>query len=184
MSKQIYYEYLKKEIDEMSYIQQYILLKKTGLIFKGLCPFHKEKTPSFAIYPPGYKNHNEEQKFLSFYCFGCGKAGDIIKFNQYLNNLETYYESAIDLAKQFNLKLDDSSEVQNEYLKDLKNNLNQVQMLSLEEINLTCSQMIKSVSKNPEKLYKFLDEELDNRSTIEAQSLIKEIKQKIKEEFT
>mgnify|MGYP003571285028 CR=1 FL=1 len=82
MSKKIYYEYLKKEIDEMSYIQQYVQLRKTGTIFKGLCPFHKEKTASFTVYPPGYKEHNEVQKFLSFYCFGCGKAGDIIKFNQ------------------------------------------------------------------------------------------------------
>ena len=42
-------------------------LKKTGRTFKGLCPFHQEKTPSFIVFPDSQ----------NFHCFGCGKGGDI-----------------------------------------------------------------------------------------------------------
>ena len=45
-------------------------LKKTGSSFKGLCPFHSEKTPSFNV--------NPQRGF--FHCFGCGASGDAIKF--------------------------------------------------------------------------------------------------------
>ena len=48
----------------------YLSLKKAGRNFKGLCPFHSEKTPSFMIYP-------EKQFFI---CYGCGAAGDLISF--------------------------------------------------------------------------------------------------------
>ncbi|HEO63651.1 MAG TPA: DNA primase, partial [Candidatus Omnitrophica bacterium] len=46
----------------------YILLKKTGRNYKGLCPFHHEKTPSFVVSPAKQIYH----------CFGCGKGGDVI----------------------------------------------------------------------------------------------------------
>ena len=48
----------------------YLPLKKAGRNFKGLCPFHSEKTPSFMIYP-------EKQFFI---CYGCGAAGDLVAF--------------------------------------------------------------------------------------------------------
>ncbi len=67
----------EEKIDEIrsaanivSYVSRYVALKKTGRSFKGLCPFHKEKTPSFNVSP--------ERRI--FHCFGCGKAGDVFKF--------------------------------------------------------------------------------------------------------
>jgi len=56
--------------DVVSLIGRYITLKKAGTSYKGLCPFHKEKTPSFVVNP---------QKQI-YYCFGCGKGGDAINF--------------------------------------------------------------------------------------------------------
>ena len=53
-----------------SYISRYVSLKKQGKTWKGLCPFHNEKTPSFVVNPE--KN--------MFYCFGCQKGGDIFRF--------------------------------------------------------------------------------------------------------
>lgn len=51
-------------------ISDFVTLKKTGRTYKGLCPFHNEKTPSFVV--------NEEKKF--FHCFGCGASGDVFAF--------------------------------------------------------------------------------------------------------
>ena len=51
-------------------VGEYVRLKKTGKDFSGLCPFHQEKTPSFTV-SPGKQ---------IFYCFGCGKGGDVFNF--------------------------------------------------------------------------------------------------------
>lgn len=61
---------VRKEVAIESYISRYVKLKKTGNKFKGLCPFHTEKTPSFTVSPD----------VQLYYCFGCHKAGDIFRF--------------------------------------------------------------------------------------------------------
>src|SRR5262245_54491111 len=65
-------EDLKQHADIVVVIQDYVSLKKAGANYKGLCPFHAEKTPSFTV--------NREKGF--FHCFGCGAAGDVFKFLQ------------------------------------------------------------------------------------------------------
>jgi len=61
---------IRSAINIVHYITQYINLKKTGQNYKGLCPFHTEKTPSFIVSP-------EKQ---IFHCFGCGKGGNVFTF--------------------------------------------------------------------------------------------------------
>jgi DNA primase len=61
---------LKSHVDIVQVIQERVQLRKTGATWKGLCPFHGEKTPSFHVY--GDKGF--------FKCFGCSLAGDVIKF--------------------------------------------------------------------------------------------------------
>ena len=51
-------------------VQEYVPLKRAGATYKGLCPFHNEKTPSFNV--------NPDKGF--FHCFGCGVGGDVFKF--------------------------------------------------------------------------------------------------------
>jgi DNA primase len=63
-------EDLKAQTDIVSVIGEVTPLKKTGAAWKGLCPFHQEKTPSFNV--------NPEKGF--FKCFGCGVGGDVVKF--------------------------------------------------------------------------------------------------------
>ncbi len=65
-------------LDIADVISSYVSLKPAGRRFKGLCPFHGEKTPSFTVYP----------ETNSFYCFGCGAAGDVIGFIQRIENLD------------------------------------------------------------------------------------------------
>ncbi|MCX8083968.1 MAG: DNA primase [Calditerrivibrio sp.] len=66
-----------ERIDIADYISQYVDLKKNGSSYRGLCPFHYEKTPSFYVTP---------SKRL-FHCFGCGSAGNVITFAMKYHNL-------------------------------------------------------------------------------------------------
>ena len=174
----MYYDYLKREIDNMAIFEQVVRLQKTGVIFKSTCPFHKEKTPSFIVYPPGHRSHNDIQEFASFYCFGCGVGGDIIKFHQLYKNLSSYQEAAKDLATIYNLKKDDESEIQKEYIKNIKEN-QQEKLLSLDVINLTCSKMLRQ-NNMPEQYFKWLDDRLNECNTEEAQIIPLEVKDIIK----
>jgi DNA primase len=61
---------LKTQTNIVSVIGDVVPLKKTGATWKGLCPFHQEKTPSFNV--------NGDKGF--FKCFGCGAGGDVVKF--------------------------------------------------------------------------------------------------------
>ena len=67
---QTFIEDLKHQADIVRIIQDYVSLKKTGASWKAPCPFHKETKPSFNVSPA------KEM----FYCFGCGKGGDVFTF--------------------------------------------------------------------------------------------------------
>ncbi|MGH9774315.1 MAG: DNA primase [Candidatus Acidiferrales bacterium] len=61
---------VKQQADIVRVVGEYVRLKKGGQNFLGLCPFHQEKTPSFAVHPVKQIYH----------CFGCGAGGDVFKF--------------------------------------------------------------------------------------------------------
>ncbi|MDI7252305.1 MAG: DNA primase, partial [Actinomycetota bacterium] len=63
-------ERLREQVDIVEVISEYVQLKKAGRLFKGLCPFHDEKTPSFMVDPAKQLYH----------CFGCGEGGDVFTF--------------------------------------------------------------------------------------------------------
>jgi DNA primase len=80
-------EAIRRASDIVDVISLYVPLKESGRNFKGLCPFHKEKTPSFNV--------NQERQF--FYCFGCGAGGDVFNFVMRIENM-TFLEAAELLA--------------------------------------------------------------------------------------
>lgn len=68
---------VRARLDIMDVISERVALKKAGKTFKGLCPFHTEKTPSFIVFPDSQRWH----------CFGCGAGGDVFGFVMQSQNL-------------------------------------------------------------------------------------------------
>ena len=69
---------VKTQADIVRIVSEYVRLKKSGQNFTGLCPFHSEKTPSFAVHPVKQIYH----------CFGCGVGGDVFSFVQAMERCE------------------------------------------------------------------------------------------------
>ncbi len=86
-------EQIKDRIDIIDIISEHVALKKNGRNYLGLCPFHKEKTPSFSV--------NAEKGI--FKCFGCGASGDAISFLMQLNH-QTFLEVMEDLAYKYGIE--------------------------------------------------------------------------------
>jgi len=100
-------EELKHSIDIVDVVSDYLELKRSGSRFKGLCPFHSEKTPSFFV--------NQDNNF--YHCFGCGAGGDVINFLMEIENL-TFSESVKILAERAGMELPDLSEGQRRRYKE------------------------------------------------------------------
>jgi len=81
-------EAIKRKLDIVDLVGQYVSLKKAGSNYKGTCPFHQEKTPSFMV--------NSEMQI--FKCFGCGESGDIFTFIEKVENLE--FKDALEMLAQ------------------------------------------------------------------------------------
>lgn len=99
-------DYLQELIDKndiVDYISKSVRLKRAGSTYKGLCPFHKEKTPSFSVSP---------DKQL-FYCFGCGKGGTVINYVMQQENLD-FVESVKLLAEKCGMDLPEDDRRTNE----------------------------------------------------------------------
>ena len=105
---------IKSRLDIVDVISKYVILKKRGVNYIGLCPFHNEKTPSFIVSP---------QKGI-FKCFGCGKGGDSITFLMEIKN-ESYADVIKDLAQQFNIELPKGN-TNYEKNKDKKTKINDI----------------------------------------------------------
>ncbi len=86
---------IKARIDILDLIAEHVDLKRAGQNYKGLCPFHSEKTPSFMVSP---------SKQI-FHCFGCNKGGDIFAFVMNYENM-TFQEAVSYLAQKAGINID------------------------------------------------------------------------------
>ncbi len=93
---------IREKIDIVEFISNYVELKKTGNYYKGLCPFHQERNPSFFISP---------QKQI-FKCFGCNVAGDVITFYMKIEGL-SFKEAIKNLADKFNIEINFKEQKEN-----------------------------------------------------------------------
>ncbi len=96
------------DLDIVEVVGKYTQLKKAGVNYRGLCPIHKEKTPSMVVSPE--KN--------IWKCFGCGKGGNIIDFVMANEGL-TFYEALSKLAKEHNIELPKREQTDEQRKEDL-----------------------------------------------------------------
>ncbi len=85
---------IKERTDIVEIISESVTLKKAGVNFKGLCPFHSEKTPSFTVSPAKQ----------IFYCFGCGVGGDVFSFLEKYHGI-TFSQAAEELANRYGITI-------------------------------------------------------------------------------
>jgi DNA primase len=99
---------INHRVDIVDIISDYVVLKPSGANYKGLCPFHKEKTPSFTV------NRNEG----FFHCFGCKESGNSISFLQKYLNI-TYVEAVRLLCLRYGIKIENDYDNKNETAESL-----------------------------------------------------------------
>ena len=85
---------VKEAADIVAIVGECVTLQRSGTNFKGCCPFHSEKTPSFMVNPDR----------RTFHCFGCGEGGDVLTFMMKYHRL-TFPEALQDLAKRYQIAL-------------------------------------------------------------------------------
>ncbi len=88
-------ELIKQSFDIVDVVSERVQLKKSGQNFKGLCPFHSEKTSSFVVSPAKQIYH----------CFGCGEGGNVIQFISKMDNIN-FFEAVKVLAQKKGIPLD------------------------------------------------------------------------------
>jgi DNA primase len=90
---------LRMQANIQHLVQEYVPLKRAGRVYKGLCPFHAEKTPSFQVDP--------EKGF--FHCFGCGVGGDVFKFLE-MHEKVGFPDAVRMLAQKFGVSIPEATD--------------------------------------------------------------------------
>ncbi len=85
---------IRQRVDIVDVISEYVALKQAGSSYKGLCPFHKEKTPSFVV--------NQAKQF--YHCYGCGAGGNVFTFLRQYEKY-TFPETVRMLAKRAGIEI-------------------------------------------------------------------------------
>ena len=112
---------IKERLDIVEVISEQVVLKKRGNNYWGLCPFHKDKNPSFCVTP-----------HLGIYkCFSCGEAGDALKFIMKTRNIE-FKDLIIELADRFGLEVPISHRKGDSTIKETKDQMSAATMVAAE----------------------------------------------------
>lgn len=139
---------IKNSNDIVDIISQYVILKRSGRNFFGLCPFHKEKTPSFSVSP-------DKQ---IFHCFGCGAGGNVIHFTSKIENVD-FKESLEILAERAGIELptlDGGADSKKQFLKEKVYEINKEAAMYYHEM------LYKDISKPAQEYVK--KRKLDNKT--------------------
>lgn len=103
--------------DIVEVVSEYVKLERKGKDYFGLCPFHKEKTPSFSVVPGKQ----------IFYCFGCGKGGNVFQFIMNSENLD-YIEAVKMLADRARIQLPEGEGKEDQEKAKLKKGILQINL--------------------------------------------------------
>ena len=143
---------VKQQADIVRVIGEYVRLKKTGQNFTGLCPFHQEKTPSFAVHPTKQIYH----------CFGCGKGGDVFQFVMELEK-STFPEAVRTIAEKCGIAIPRPRERSPEERKE-----NQQRSALVEMHRETAAFFARQLHESPEGkvAYAYLEDRGLNREAI------------------
>jgi DNA primase len=153
VSSQADKERVREANDIVEVVSGYVSLKSTGKNFKGLCPFHKEKTPSFMV-------STDRQ---SFKCFGCGVGGDVFEFMMRMESL-TFPEAMQQLAKRGRIDLTPYQKTEETEADRLKRTLYPVMAWAVErfqkgltspEVGSQAQEYLKKRKLTPDLIEKF-----------------------------
>ncbi len=111
---------IRDSTDIVSLVSQYVTLKKAGANYKGLCPFHQEKTPSFTVHPGKQ----------IFHCFGCGQGGNAFSFLMKKENM-TFLDAVRRLAERAGIALPEEGEDSQEAARQARQREEILQVLEL-----------------------------------------------------
>ena len=132
---------IKDRLDIVEVVSEQVILKKNGSHYWGLCPFHKEKTPSFSVNPS-----------LGIYkCFGCGEGGDALSFIMKTKNIE-FMDLIKELAEKYGLEMPASFK-RSSSSKDLKEHMTSACQKAAEFYH---KRLLKDVSTETGKVLKYL----------------------------
>ena len=123
---------IRDRTDIVTVISDHVVLKKVGKNFKGLCPFHSEKTPSFSVSPDKRIYH----------CFGCGVGGNVFKFLMEIQSI-SFPEVLKVLAERAGIPLPRNS-------SDHSTDPGHKERESLRKLNEAATRYFQSLLKNPE----------------------------------
>jgi DNA primase len=133
---------IKSKLDIVDVVSREVALKKRGNNYWGLCPFHKDKNPSFCVTP-----------HLGIYkCFSCGEAGDALKFIMKTRNIE-FRDLIIELAEEYGLEVPSSSKKNDNSIKDTKEQMLAATMVAAEFYN---DLLLRNKDANSEIALKYL----------------------------
>ena len=132
---------IKDRLDIVDVVSEQVVLKKSGNHYWGLCPFHKEKTPSFSVNP----------QMGIYKCFGCGEGGDALSFIMKTKNVE-FMDLIKDLAEEFGLELPKTFK-HDKNSKDLKE---QMINANSKAVEFYSNRLLKDDSKSAQDVLKYL----------------------------
>lgn len=141
-------EEIRSSNDIVDVISKYVTLKRSGRNFFGLCPFHKEKSPSFAVSP-------DKQ---IFHCFGCGVGGNVIHFISKIEGLD-FKDTLELLANRVNIELPTLDNLEDDKTARLKSKVYEINKIAAEFYH---ENLYKPTSKIAQEYIK--KRKLDNRT--------------------
>ena len=147
-------EEIRSQNDIVDIISQYVVLKRKGRNYFGLCPFHNEKSPSFSVSP-------DKQ---IFHCFGCGVGGNVFHFVMKIENI-SFVESVQILADRAGITLPALGSFEDEKVLKLKSKVYDVNQFTAEFYH---KNLYKQTSKQAQEYIK--KRKLDN-NTLKAFSI-------------